>query len=437
MSNIYSQEAEKALLGCMILSSEAASDYIAHLSDEDFEFWMHKSIINALIHLYKSNMPIDMITLSESISALATDNQKDCFAYIATLCSDFFITSSVKHYFDIVKEKSARRIAIRESRKFIDALMTNEDAPFEQLYHEHDRTVSKIIESKSSNDMFEPLEPILTDFLTKMGTAEDESNVIVDSTIPKVNELTNFFRGGQLIVIAADTGIGKSTFAMQIATNHLLNGAGNVLFMSFEMKVKEMTCRIMSYASGVNYHDLYSNPNNLKDDDWRRILESYQRLQDKVCGINTVYSTELDKIQFEVNKYIKQYQAPQLIVVDYISLIKADQKLNKVQQVTMITNYLKNLAMEHNCVVLAVQQMNRAHSARSGEEAAPRLSDLKDSSSVEQDADAVIFLHREARHLADNASSTDIMIKVAKSRHGREGSCFVYHDGAKMRFLAK
>lgn len=436
MSNIYSQEAEKALLGCMILSSEAAADFIQNLSEEDFEFWMHKNIINALHHLYVTNIPIDMITLSESIATLSPDKHKDCFAYIATLCSDFFAITAAKHYFDIVKDKSARRIAIRESRRFIDTLMQSEDTPFEQLYHEHDRAVARVMQSKSNNDMFVPLGPVLLDFLTNIGTTDVQSSVAVDSTIPRVNELTNVFRGGQLIVLAADTGIGKSTFAMQIATNHMLNG-GKVLFMSFEMQVKEMACRIISCASGVNYSDLYHNSSNITDEGWVRITDAYKRLDGNLGGINRLYSKELPSIQFEVNKYIKQHGAPELIVVDYISLIIGDTKLNKVQQVTMVTNYLKGLAMTHNCVVLAIQQMNRSHTSRSGDDALPRLSDLKDSSSVEQDADVVIFLHREDRHALTTNPSNDVMIYVAKSRHGREGKCYAYHDGAKMRFLPK
>ena len=377
-----------------------------------------------------------MITLSETISALNPDKHHECFNYIAVLCSDFFVISTAQHYFDIVKEKSSRRIAIKEARKYIDVLLQDENTPFEQLYHDYDRTVSKIIESKTSSDMFVPLGPVLIDFLTNIGTEDEESTIVVDSTIPRVNELTNMFRGGQLIVLAADTGIGKSTFAMQIATNHLLHGNGKVLFMSFEMKVKEMTCRIIANASGTNYSDLYHNPNNLKDDDWRRITEAYQKLENKLGGINTLYNTDLTQIQLEVNKYIKQHGAPELIVVDYISLIKADPKLNKVQQVTMITNYLKSLAMTHNCVVLAIQQLNRSSASRSGQEALPRLSDLKDSSSVEQDADVVIFLHKEDRNAVSQNLSNEILIYIAKSRHGKEGTCYAYHEGAKMRFTS-
>ena len=435
MSNLYSQESEKAILGCFLLDINDSMELLIALDDTDFEVATHRLIMVAIKSLIKNNSPVDMVTVSEMIKTESQKETDSVFAYIGSLCNGDFIPSNAKQYFDIIKDKAAKRKAIYASHKFIESLKDSSE-PFEKTYTDYDKQLAAISDTSVTKEYIVDWGPIMIERLSQLGEPEDLSGVIIDTTLPTVNKLTNMFRGGQLVVVAADTGVGKSTYVMQVCANELLHGTneGGILCLSFEMKHKDMSSRLISVGAAVDMGHLSFNPDKLKDDDWARIVEFYGKIEGKDIAINNVYTARLNEIEIEVSRYIKKNGTPKIIVVDYISLIKADEKMNKVQQVCDITRYLKLLAAETGCLVLAVQQLNRASASRTGSDAMPRLSDLKDSSSVEQDADIVIFLHRKNRNSVQPDGPKEVVFYVAKSRNGQEGYVDAVHDGAKMIF---
>jgi replicative DNA helicase len=424
-------EAEKALLGSIMLRPEALYDIMDFLRHESFYAEKHRIIFRSILDLFEKHEPIDLLSLSNRLKEKSFLESIGGSSYLAELVNTVPSSANAKHYADTVQKKHVLRSLIDASNR-VSEMGYNEA---EELDFTLDKCEKEIfaVTSMTSNQKFYSIKETLDgawERLDRLNKSAEELRGVRTGFHKLDNKLAGFQKS-DLIILAGRPSTGKTAFALDIIRQSALQHSTPICIFSLEMSAQQLVDRMLSAESRVDSWKIRTGAKNITDDEFSQIRDALARLSKAPIFIDDQAGNNIIKMRSTARR-IKSEHGLGLIVVDYLQLMAPSRASdNMVQQVTEISRGLKQLARELDVPVLALSQLSRAVEQRGGK---PRLSDLRDSGSIEQDADVVMFIHREQNDDgAGKKQTTEILIE--KHRNGPTGKIDLYFDSEKTTFL--
>lgn len=411
----HSREAEESVIGAVLLSEDAVNDVMDQIHPEDFYVPAHQAIFEAMRTLFDTSQPIDVVTVSEALRRQGELEKVGGVQYLTRLVDIVPSTSNITYYSGIVEEHAKRRELIRAGASITDFAFDIDDEIINVL-DRSEQAVLGVAEKRSSQTLLE-VGPMFNDVLEHMELLEQQGSDMTGLATGFV-DLDKKLAGMQpanLIVIAARPAMGKSSLTMNIATNAAIAGEAVAIF-SLEMSKEEIVQRILSSVGKVDSMKLRSGQLGPL---WQRVVDAAGKMYQAPIYIDDSPIVTVTDIRAKCRR-LKRRRGLSLIVVDYIQLMEASGRENRQQEIAQISRNLKNLARELDVPIIAVSQLNRSLESR--EDKRPRLADLRESGSIEQDADVVMFIYRDEYYNPENHESRGIAeVIVAKHRAGSTG----------------
>ncbi len=427
-------DSEKALLGSIMLRPEGMHEISDIMTPEAFYVEKHRMIYEAMLDLFTKNEPIDLLSLSSRLKEKGKLDSVGGSAYLTDLVNIVPSASNIKHYAEIVYRKYAMRSLIHAS-EFIGELGYDEAQELDQLLDKAEKKIYDVTSSPALHK-FVSLRDTLSDAwerIDHLHKSKDELRGIRTG----FRDLDNMLAGLQksdLIILAARPSMGKTALALDIARQSAIKHGTPVGIFSLEMSAQQLVDRMLAAEARVNSWKLRTG-NLSTDEEFGRLREALDKLSSAPIFIDDQPANNILKMR-SVARRLKREHGLGLLVVDYLQLMVPTQSRSNdsmVQQVTEISRALKTLARELDVPVLALSQLSRAVEQRRGR---PRLSDLRDSGSIEQDADVVMFIHREDKMSGDASNRPNIAeILIEKHRNGPVGKVELFFDDQKTTFL--
>ncbi len=427
----FSFEAEQAVLGAVIIEPSILDEVINPiLKPEYFHIEQHRKIFELMQSMNLSSKPIDYVTLLEMVKENGIFTESEGKQYLLQLTELVPSVENVGNYARIIADKAILRQLINASdsirEKSIDAAGSPEDIVefAEQRIYD--------IANKRVNTGFYNLKLGLQESMDRyMRLAADENNEFagLPTYFGDLDRMMGGMHKGDLIIIAARPGIGKSSLALNIAENVAIKAKKKVAFFSLEMPREQLIDRVISSQALIDNSRLRTG--ELQPDDWRRIAEATAFLSD--CEI---YFDDTSMITVsQIKSKLRRLKNVDLVVIDYLQLLSSGIRSDsRVQEVSEMTRSLKIMAKEIGAPVIALSQLSRRTEDRSAKDHRPQLSDLRESGSIEQDADSVIFLYNDSKYSQDPDTQNVVEIILGKNRHGETGTIKVDWNGRYTKF---
>lgn len=427
-------EAEMALLGSIMLRPEGVYEIIDTIKEEVFYAEKHRIIWSAMVDLFSKNNPIDLLSLSSRLNEKKKLDQIGENTYLTQLVNTVPTSANLKHYAEIVHKKHMMRRLI-EASEFIGKLGYDEAENLEELLEKAEKKVFEVTNISSVHKFIE-LKDTLHEAWERLDRLHKSSKELrgIPTGYKELDNKLAGFQNSDLIILAARPSMGKTSLALDIARQAAVEHNIPVGIFSLEMSSQQLVDRMLAADSKVDAWKLRTGKLNIESE-FSQIRNSLDRLSKAPIFIDDQPGNNILKMR-SVARRLKSEKSLGLIIVDYLQLMvptgaRASDSL--VHQVTEISRSLKNLARELDVPVLALSQLSRAVEHRGGR---PRLSDLRDSGSIEQDADVVMFIHREDKVNQDSGRPNIAEILIEKHRNGPTGKVELYFDDKKTSFLS-
>lgn len=421
--------AEQSVLGGMLLSKDAIADVIEIIRDRDFYRPAHELIYDAVIDLYGRGEPADAVTVSAELTKRGEITRAGGAPYLHTLISSVPTAANAGYYAKIVREHAIMRRLVEAGTKIVQYGYTTE-GEVDQMVDLAQAEVFAVTERRSSEDYVQ-LSTLLPQALDEIEAISKGIGVEgVKTGFKDLDALTHGLHPGNMIILAARPAMGKSTLGLDIARNASIhNGLTSVIF-SLEMSKSEITMRMLSAEARVGLNSIRAG--TLSDDEWSRLARRMGEISEAPLFIDDSPNLSMMEIRAK-SRRLKQRHDLKLIIIDYLQLMSSGKKVeNRQQEVSEFSRQLKLMAKELNIPVIAISQLNRGPEQRTDKR--PLLSDLRESGSIEQDADLVIMLHRD--DLYDNQNRTgEADLIIAKHRNGPTGKITVSAQLHYARFV--
>ncbi|OGF46213.1 MAG: replicative DNA helicase [Candidatus Firestonebacteria bacterium RIFOXYC2_FULL_39_67] len=413
-------EAEKSVIGSMLIEPEALQKVVELLKEDSFYRDSHRKIFSAVMRLFDNNQPVDLITVAEELKKNNELDRVGGAEYIAELINTVPTAANVEYYAGIVKEKSALRDLINISTAIItDAY--NENSVADTLLDKAEHQIFSISE-KRIRPGFLKMKDLVHASIQKIEELSYKQVLVtgVPTGFEKLDEMTTGLHGGELIVIAARPGMGKTSLCLSIALNASIRYKIPVAIFSLEMAADQIVLRMLSAEARVSMHRLRSG--KTYDNEWPNITMAASHLAEAPIYIDDSSSISALEIKAKCRR-LKADKDIGLIVVDYLQLMESTRGTeNRVQEVSQVTRSLKGLAKEMGVPVIVASQLSRATEKQEKMERRPLLSHLRESGSIEQDADAVLMLYRESYYNREIENKAETELIIAKQRNGPVGT---------------
>jgi replicative DNA helicase len=429
-------DAEKALLGSILIKGDVMFDVTDIINEESFYTTPHRMIWSVLSELHKKNHPIDILSVSSRLKEKEQLDQSGGMSYLTELVNVVPSSTNAMHYAEIVEKKHIMRDLLRAAEK-ITGLGYDEDAEIHELLEQAEKELYAVT-NKTGSHKFIQLKDTLDsaweriDHLSKTSVNGELRGV--PTGFPELDNKLSGLQKSDLVILAARPSMGKTSLALDIARKSAINHKTKVAVFSLEMSSQQLVDRMLAAESRVDAWKIRTGHNLTLEHDFKALGEAISRLSEAPIFIDDQPGNNILKMR-AVARRLKNEKGLDLIVVDYLQLMVPTNYRNTdnlVQQVTEISRSLKNLARELEVPVIALSQLSRAVEQRGGK---PRLSDLRDSGSIEQDADVVMFIHRDAD--SDNGGKKEeAEILIEKHRNGPTGIAKLYFDSKKATFLS-
>ena len=424
--------AEQSVLGGMILSKDAIADVVEELRGNDFYRPAHELIYEAILDLYGRGEPADAVTVVAELNKRGELARIGGAPYIHTLISSVPTAANAGYYARIVREQAVLRRLVEAGTRIVQLGYATEGGDVDEIVNTAQAEIYAVSERRTSED-YVPLRDIINPTMEEIerNSERGEGMVGVPTGFTDLDALTNGLHGGQMIIIAARPAIGKSTLAVDICrAASIKHDLASVIF-SLEMGRTELTMRLLAAEAGVPLQNMRKG--EMKDDDWQRVASALGRVSDAPLFIDDSPNMSLMEIRAKCRR-LKQRHDLRLVVVDYLQLMSSGKKVeSRQQEVSEFSRALKLLAKELEVPVIAVAQLNRGPEQRGDKK--PMMSDLRESGSLEQDADVVMLLHREDAYDKESPRAGEADIIVAKHRNGPTSTIQVAFQGHYSRFI--
>ena len=428
-------EAERSLLGAILLDDTTFPDILEKLSPKDFYDKKHGSIFRAMTNLYERGQPIDLLTLTSELRNQKLLQEIGGSTYLAELTNVVPTASHAKSYADLVERASVRRRLIRAGTSIVEGAYDSEKEVDELLGSaEHDLFE---VSDKTIKSDYTPMSELLVDAFERMENLHKNKGALrgLKTGYPDIDKKTAGFQKGDLIIIGARPAMGKTTLAQNLAYNMADINKKGVLFFSLEMAKNEIIDRMISPISGVDSWKIRNG--NISDEDFAKIGDALGAMSEVPIYIDDTSGVSILEIRNKARRAMHDHDIG-AVIIDYLTLIEGSDRYkgNRVQEVTEISRGLKTMARELEIPVLALAQLNRQVTGR--DDPRPVLSDLRESGSIEQDADLVMFLHRvDYYHQEEGYEKTNITeLNIVKHRHGPIGRIKLFFDDNHDQFLS-
>ena len=405
----HNEEAERSALGAAMLNKEALLDVAEEVKPEDFYNESHKEIFDAIMTLYRDNIAVDMLTVCEELSRRKTLDMVGGRAYIATLTAEVPSTANAGEYAKIVSEKSMLRRLITAAED-ITVKGYDDKMAAEELLDYAEGDIFRIAQKRQKNDYAKIQDVLMKNLKIIDEAVQNKGKVIgLPTGFKELDEKTS-----DLIIVAARPGMGKTAFALNIAQQSAVKAGASVMIFSLEMSQEQLGQRLIAMQARVESEKLKKGTLDLKD--WDRINYALNELNNTKIVIDDTPGVSIMEMRNKCRR-LKAEQGLDLIVVDYLQLMTFDGRADSRQQeISALSRHLKLLAREMNCPVIVLSQLSRAPEMR--QDKRPMLSDLRESGSIEQDADIVMFLYRDDYYNEDTEKPGVCEINLAKHRSG-------------------
>lgn len=415
----HSAEAEKSVLGAAMLSKDALFDVMEVVKPADFYDENHKEIFQAMIDLNRKNAPVDALTVAEELKKRNSLEMVGGRAYIASLSSMTPTTSNAMEYGRIVAEKASVRRLIETAD---DIVTKGYDGTMDanQMLDYAESGIFEISQARQKGQ-YSHIRDVLVENLAIIDRAEQMDGGLTGITtgFSKLDEMTSGMQKSDLIILAARPAMGKTAFALSLARNAAVKGKASVMIFSLEMAKEQLTQRLLSMESKVDLQTLKTG--RLERRDWDDLNVALDILSNSNIHIDDTAAISIMEMKSKCRR-LKAEAGLDLVIIDYLQLMNPEGKADsRTQEISVISRNLKLLARELDCPVLVLSQLSRAPEQRTDHR--PMLSDLRESGSIEQDADIVIFLYRdEYYNKEDTEKPGECEVIVAKHRSGPTGS---------------
>lgn len=397
-----------------MLSKEALMDVAEEVRAEDFYNESHREIFNSIMRLYRENISVDMLTVCEDLKKQKALDMVGGRTYIGTLTSEVPSTANAGDYAKIVAEKAMMRQLIFASEE-IAAKGYEDKEDTEGLINAAEASIFRIAQKRQKND-YAKIQDVLMKNLKMIDEAErNQGNVIgLPTGFKALDEKTSGLQKSDLIIIAARPGMGKTAFALNVAAQSAVKAKASVLIFSLEMSQEQLGQRLIAMQARVESEKLKKG--NLERKDWDRINVALDELNEIKIVIDDTPGISIMEMRNKCRR-LKAEQGLDLVVIDYLQLMTFDGRADSRQQeVSALSRHLKLLAREMDCPVIVLSQLSRAPEQR--QDKRPMLSDLRESGSIEQDADIVIFLYRDDYYNENSEKPGVCEVNLAKHRSG-------------------
>ena len=425
-------DAEQAVLGSMLTDKEAVNAAIESLKEDAFYRDDNRIIFQAIVNLYSKSEPIDIITLKDELESMDKFEQVGGYEYLASLPDKVPTTANVQKYIKIVEEKSILRNLIKTANEIIE-LGYDPTEDVEDIMDGAEKKIFDIMQSKNQKG-YTPIKDVLVESFTKLEELYNRKQHItgVPTGFAELDYKTAGLHGSELILVAARPAMGKTAFALNLATNAALRGNAPVAIFSLEMSKDQLVNRILCSEAMVDSNKVRTG--KLDEDDWVKLAGAIGPLSEAEMYIDDTPGISVMEIRTKCRK-LKMEKNIGLVVIDYLQLVQGSNKRNgsREQEISEISRSLKVLAKELNVPVIALSQLSRAVEQR--DDHRPMLSDLRESGAIEQDADIVMFLYRDDYYNKESAEKDIAEVIIAKQRGGSTGTVKLYWMGNYTKFV--
>ena len=433
-----SLEAERALLGSVMMRPEVVHEIIDIISDRSFYSDRHRLIWLSMLELHQKATPVDLLSLSSKLKEKELLETTGGMTYLTELVQSVPSSANAKYYAEIIQKKQLMRDLISAS-EYIGNLGFEETGDLEETLDKAEKRIFDVTNFAGNHHKFIALKDTLVEAWERLEKLHETKGELrgIPTGYRELDDKLAGLQKSDLIILAARPSMGKTSLALDIARKAAVEHNISVGIFSLEMSSQQLVDRMLAAEASVDAWKLRTGHNLSIEHDFKAIRDAMDRLSKAPIYIDDQAANNILKMR-AVARRLKSEKGLGLIVVDYLQLMVPTNSRNNdnmVQQVTEISRSLKQLARELEVPVLALSQLSRAVESR-GDGGRPKLSDLRDSGSIEQDADVVMFIHREDKYNKDSAKPNIANIIIEKHRNGPTGSVELYFDEKKTTFLS-
>ena len=416
-------EAEMAVLGCSFLTNYALDKVCEELDSDMFISEPNRRIFDAIKSLHQSKIPLDSATVKNEIEKKGSINLIGGIEYLSEVIDSVITAANVEYYIDIVREKALRRKLI-DVTNAITSSAYDEEENTNDLIDDAERKIFSVTKARKAGE-FKTIGEVMRSTQQELERLAKNQNEItgIPSGFYDLDKLTSGFHPNELIILAARPAMGKTAFGLNLAVNAAQKTDKAVAIFNMEMSAEQLALRMIAAAGGIEQNKLKTG--RLEHNDWKKVNEAMSELGDTNLYIEDSSGMTISEIRAKCRRLATQEKGLGLVVIDYLQLITGSAKYegNRQQEVSEISRSLKTMAMELKIPVIALAQLSRSVELR--ENKRPIMSDLRESGSIEQDADIVAFLYRDDYYNKPAGDSSNVSITeliIGKHRNGGTGT---------------
>ena len=425
IQNEQAREAEKAVLGGLMLETHRFDTVIQVIKENDFDGKDHQIIFQSMSELIEENKPLDPLTVSEKLDNKNSLNKIGGKDYLIELATSTPSAANLEAYAEIIRQRSITRKLMKANTDISELISNPQGQDGTSLLDRAESMIFALNDDTNKNDQsLRSAKDLTKSTMDKLHELSNKSDGLIDSStgFKDLDSKLQGVQNGDLIVVAGRPSMGKTSFAMNIAENILLdeNATGSVLIFSLEMPGESLTTRLLSGMTKLNQQNVRSGM--LKDDELRILLKKSEELKNLPLWIDDSSILSPMELRAKARRLARtEKDGLSLIVVDYLQFMQLPLSTeNRVNQISEISRSLKSLAKELNVPVVALSQLNRAVEQRPNKR--PIMADLRDSGAIEQDADVILFIYRDEVYNEDSEQGNKAEIIIGKQRNGPIGT---------------
>ena len=422
----HSLEAERSVLGGLMLDEQAYDQISGLITAADFYRGDHRVIFRCMEAMAEQNKPLDIITISESLSAVNELANVGGIAYLSELANSIPTTSNIRAYATIVVERATVRKLISVAHEIADSGFNPAGRDSATLIDLAESKVFQIGDSRPSSGGPQPVRSVLTKAVERIDELFQTKGALtgLSTGFRDLDDMTMGMQKGDLIIVAGRPSMGKTSFAMNVAESAVIAGGKPVIVFSMEMPAESLIMRMLSSLGRIDQSKIRSG--NLSDEDWPRLTSAVTLLNDKPLFIDDTAALSPNEIRSRTRRIAREHGPIGLIVVDYLQLMQVSgSSENRATEISEISRGLKGIAKEFECPLIALSQLNRGLEQRPDKR--PIMSDLRESGAIEQDADVILAIYRdEVYHEdAEKGIAEAIILKQRNGPIGRKKLAFI------------
>ncbi len=421
----HSREAEESVIGAVLINPEAYYDVAQFLRPDDFYIHRHRWVWEAFTRLHERRMPLDFLTVTEELDQMGQLGEVGGPAYLTALINNVPTALHAEAYGRLVEQTAIRRRMLTAAND-IAKLAYQEELGLEAVMDEAEKAIFGVSERRMTRDL-QPIQQVLSEYYDRIDAIarRGEETVGVPTGFLDLDKMLGGLQPSDFLIIAGRPGMGKTAFMLSIAKNAAQLHKKHIAVFSMEMSAEQLVQRLISQETTIDTHHLRTG--KLTEEEWSLFAHAVEVLGDTHIFLDDTPGLTPLQLRTKCRRLHMEYGID-LVLVDYLQLMSGGQRTdNRVQEVSYISRHMKILARELNVPVMAAAQLSRAIEQRADKE--PQLSDLRESGSLEQDADIVMFIHRPEMYEKDTLKQHLAQIKIAKHRNGPVGTVeLVFRD---------